>query len=80
MPSWELFAAQPQEYRDSVLTPDVARVTVEAGVGMGWQKYAGPNGRVVSLERFGASAPHQVNMDRLGFTAENVAALAEALV
>ncbi len=80
MPSWELFAAQSPEYRDSVLLPAVPRLTVEAGVGMGWHQYAGDSGQVVSIDRFGASAPYQVNMGKFGFTAENVAAQAEALL
>jgi len=75
LPSWELFEAQPQEYRDSVLPPSVlARVAVEAGVPMGWDRYVGPFGRVVGVAgRFGASAPVKVVMERYGFTAQNVA-------
>jgi transketolase len=75
LPSWELFEAQPQEYRDSVLPPSVlARVAVEAGVPMGWERYVGPFGAVVGVAgRFGASAPVKVVMERYGFTAQNVA-------
>jgi transketolase len=78
LPSWELFDAQPQAYRDSVLPPDVlARVAVEAGVPMGWERYVGPFGAVVGIEnRFGASAPLKVVMEEYGFTAANVAAKA----
>jgi transketolase len=75
LPSWELFEAQPQAYRDSVLPPAVlARVAVEAGVPQGWERYVGPFGAVVGVEgRFGASAPAKVVMEKLGFTAANVA-------
>jgi transketolase len=78
LPSWELFDAQTQAYRDSVLPPSVlARVGVEAGVPMGWEKYVGPFGAVVGIEdRFGASAPLKVVMEKYGFTAANVAAKA----
>jgi transketolase len=74
LPSWELFDAQPQAYRDSVIPPSVlARVAVEAGVPQGWEKYTGAFGAVVGIEnRFGASAPPKVVMEKLGFTAANV--------
>lgn len=74
MPSWELFDAQPAEYRDSVLPPPVtARLAIEAGVTLGWKKYVGPEGAVMGLDRFGASAPYKVLMEQFGFTAEAVA-------
>jgi transketolase len=74
MPSWELFDAQPREYRDSVLPPLVqARLAIEAGISLGWEKYVGPDGDVLSLDRFGASAPYQVLMEKFGFTAEAAA-------
>jgi transketolase len=77
LPSWELFERQPSEYRDAVLPPDVtARVTVEAAAGFGWERYAGSKGHIVSMTRFGASAPAEILMNKFGFTAENVAALA----
>jgi transketolase len=78
LPSWELFDAQPPEYRDAVLPPVVlARVAVEAGVPMGWERYVGPFGAVLGIEgRFGASAPLKVLMEKYGFTAEAVAAKA----
>lgn len=73
MPSWELFDEQPDEYRDFVLPPSVkARVAIEAGVSMGWQKYVGPQGTVIGLDRYGASAPYQDIYEHLGFTADNV--------
>ena len=73
MPSWELFEAQSQEYRDAVLPPSVrARLAVEAGSPQGWSRYVGDAGDVLGLEDFGASAPGGVLMAELGFTAENV--------
>ncbi|WP_326795250.1 transketolase [Streptomyces sp. NBC_01808] len=74
MPSVEWFDEQPQEYRDAVLPPAVkARVAVEAGVGMTWQRFVGDAGRVVSLEHFGASADHKVLFREYGLTADAVA-------
>ena len=73
MPSWELFDRQPQEYRDAVLPPSVtARVSVEAGVTMGWCRYIGDRGLAVGIDHFGASAPGEVNMEKFGFTVANV--------
>lgn len=73
MPSWELFEAQPREYRDSVLPPAIgARLAVEAGVPLGWHRYVGERGDVLGVERFGASAPGNVMLREYGFTADNV--------
>jgi transketolase len=73
MPSWELFEQQEREYRDSVILPSVrARVTVEAGVTLGWCRYAGDGGVSIGIDRFGASAPGPVVMERLGITTDNV--------
>ena len=73
MPSWELFEAQPQEYRDSVLPPTVrARLAVEAGATQGWCKYVGDGGDVIGVDRFGSSAPWKVLMREYGFTVDNV--------
>lgn len=81
MPSWELFDAQSQDYRDQVLLPLVhARLAVEAGVSQGWHRYVGERGNVLSVERFGASAPGGVVMREYGFTAENVCKRALALL
>jgi transketolase len=81
MPCWELFEAQPPEYRDEVLPPDVrARLAVEPGVALGWHKWVGDAGDVVSLERFGASAPGNEVLERLGYNVENVVARAAALL
>jgi transketolase len=79
MPSWELFEAQPAGYRDDVLPPDVtARVSVEAGVTFGWERYIGSQGRAVGLDRFGASAPYEVLYEKLGLTPEKIAEAARA--
>ena len=81
MPSTELFDAQPQAYRHSVLPPDkTARVAVEAGATWGWQKYVGLEGKIIGLDRFGASAPYQTLYEELGITAEAVARAAEELL
>ncbi len=74
MPSWDLFDAQPDEYRESVLPKSVrARVAIEAGSTMGWHKYVGDSGDVIGLDRFGASAPMKVLLEKFGFTADSVA-------
>ncbi|MGN6633973.1 MAG: transketolase [Oryzihumus sp.] len=77
MPSREWFEAQPQAYRDEVLPPAVrARVSVEAGVALGWRDYVGDAGRIVSLDHFGASADYQTLYREFGITAEAVVAAA----
>jgi transketolase len=81
MPSWELFDAQPQIYRDSVLPPSTrARLAVEAGATQGWCKYVGGEGDVIGVDRFGTSAPGKVMMHEYGFTIENVCKRALELV
>jgi transketolase len=81
VPSWELFDAQLQEYRDSVLLPGAtARLAIEAGVAQGWHRYVGETGDVVSVERFGASAPGDVVMREYGFNVENIVERAVALL
>src|SRR6185437_8235702 len=81
MPSWELFDLQPKSYRDQVLVPAIhARLAVEAGVSQGWHRYVGDQGEVLSVERFGASAPGDVVMREYGFTVDNVCQRALALL
>lgn len=81
MPSWELFEAQPREYRDAVLPPAVgARLAVEAGVSQGWHRYIGQHGDMLTVDRFGASAPGEVVLREYGFTVDNVCQRAEALL
>jgi transketolase len=73
MPSWELFDAEPQTYRDTVLPPSIkARLAVEAGSSQGWHRYVGDHGDVLEVDRFGASAPGDVLLREYGFTMENV--------
>lgn len=80
MPSWELFLEQSQEYRDEVIPPDVKRrLAVEAGSGFGWAQWVGTCGDVISVDRFGASAPGSEVMKQYGFTVENVVNKAVAL-
>jgi transketolase len=72
-PSWELFEAQSDEYKESVLPKSVkARVAVEAGVSQGWEKYLGEFGEAISIEKFGASAPYEIIFREYGFTKEAV--------
>ncbi|MFC1911737.1 transketolase [Chloroflexota bacterium] len=73
LPSWELFDAQSEEYRNKVLLPGVPRVSVEAGITMGWERYTGSNGVSIGLSRFGASAPGKVIYEQLGLTARRMA-------
>jgi transketolase len=79
-PSWELFDEQSAEYKASVLPAGIPKLAVEAGSPLGWWKYVGLDGDVIGLDRFGASAPGPVVMEKLGFSAENVAARAKKLV
>jgi transketolase len=73
MPSWELFDLQPQDYRESVLPRSVRpRLAVEAALPLGWHRYVGDGGDVIGVERFGASAPGNVVMERFGFTVDHV--------
>jgi transketolase len=77
MPSWDIFEQQPQSYRDEVLLPNVkARVAVEQGSVLGWDRYVGPAGRVIGMKTFGASAPLKELQGKFGFEPERVAAAA----
>ncbi len=81
MPSWELFDDQDQEYRDSVLPPEItARVTVEEGSPIGWDRYAGGKGMVIGMHSFGMSAPMAAAAEKFGFTVEKLAAAANKLL
>lgn len=81
MSSWELFAAQPQEYQDTILSPKVkARVAIEAGVTMGWERWVGDSGAIIGLDHFGASAPYEEIFEHFGFTVENVVAQAKRVL
>lgn len=81
MPSWELFQEQSQAYRDEVLPPAATkRLAVEAGASLGWDRWIGPEGDTITIDRFGASAPWKDIARHLGFTVENVVAKAKALL
>jgi transketolase len=80
-PSWELFEEQALEYKEMVLPARLTRrLAVEAGVSMGWERWVGPKGETITLNRFGASAPSQVMFEELGFTVERVVASALGLL
>jgi len=72
MPSWELFQEQSAEYREQVLLKDVPKLAVEAGATLGWYKYVGEKGAVIGIDRFGASAPGKIVMEKLGLNVDNV--------
>jgi transketolase len=81
MPCWDLFQAQPQSYKDTVLPPGVkARVSVEAGSTLGWERYVGLEGAIIGLNRFGASAPGEIVMRELGFTPEHIVKVAKSIL
>jgi len=73
MPSWELFDKMPQAYKDKILPPAIkARIAVEAGLPLGWEKYTGDNGAIIGISTFGASAPGSTVLKNFGFTADNI--------
>jgi transketolase len=81
MPCWEIFETQNRDYQESVLPAAItARVSVEAGVTFGWRRWIGDRGVAIGIDRFGASAPGEINMERFGFTSDGVARAVRALV
>jgi transketolase len=81
MPSWELFERQTREYRDAVLPPRIrARVVVEAGVQLGWDRYMGDRGKFVGMNSFGASAPADVAYNQFGITVDAVVRAAQEVI
>ena len=81
LPCWERFEAQDQAYRESVLPPSVRkRVTVESGISLGWERYAGDEGAIIGIDHFGASAPAGTILKEFGFTADRVADVARRVV
>jgi transketolase len=81
LPSWEIFDRQPQEYRDSVLPPRItARVSVEAGIKLGWEHYVGLTGKIIGMDSFGASAPGPVLYEKFGFTVAKIIEAAKELL
>ncbi|MBW7909093.1 MAG: transketolase [Kiritimatiellae bacterium] len=80
LPSWEIFEQQSAEYRESVLPKRCTRrLAVEAGVSFGWERYVGSEGRTVTINRFGASAPDKVLAEKFGFTPQHILDAARAL-
>ena len=81
LPSWSLFDAQPIAYRQSVLPPAIwARISIEAGTPLGWERYIGLDGVAIGLSRFGASAPGEVIYQQLGLTPERIVETARSLL
>ncbi|ANY70985.1 transketolase [Paenibacillus sp. BIHB 4019] len=81
MPSRELFERQPAAYKQSILPDAVSnRIAIEAGISLGWERYAGPSGKVLSIDTFGASGPGNQVMEYFGFSTENVVSLAKELL
>jgi transketolase len=79
--SWELFDAQPQEYRDRVLPPAITkRLSVEAGITLGWERYTGPHGRAKGIDHFGESGPWKMVAEKYGFTADAIAEIAREML
>jgi transketolase len=80
-PSWELFAKQDKAYQSSVLLPQIrARLAVEAGISLGWHHWVGDAGQIISIDRYGASAPYQIIMEKYGLSVENVVNIARKMV
>jgi transketolase len=80
LPCWNLFDAQPVEYKEAVLPPNVPMLAIEAGVSLGWRSYVGPSIAVIGVDRFGASAPGEVVMREYGFSVEHIIQQALAVV
>ncbi len=80
-PSWEIFEQQSDEYKKQIFPVEIkSRISVEMGIGMGWQKYVGDSGETISIERFGASAPDSVLYEKYGFTVQNVVATSKRVL
>jgi transketolase len=80
-PSWALFEMQDEEYKEFILPGKVkARIAVEAGSGLGWERYTGDSGRVIAINRFGASAPYKIIFEKLGLTVDHVLLEARSLL
>ncbi|MGZ6379132.1 MAG: transketolase-like TK C-terminal-containing protein, partial [Candidatus Limnocylindrales bacterium] len=81
LPCWERFAQQDPAYRAAVLPPEAtARVSIEVGVSLGWDRWVGPQGAMIALEHFGASAPANVIFEHLGFTAGHLVDVARSVL
>ena len=80
MPSVELFREQTEDYRRGVLPPEVPKLAVEAGVPQGWRDTVGDGSDAIGIERFGASAPGKIILEKLGFTGESISQRARAFI
>jgi transketolase len=81
MPSWELFEQQSQEYRNSVLPPEITvRVAVEQASTLGWERYVGLHGQIIGMHTFGASAPLKALQQKFGFMPEHIVTVARAML
>jgi transketolase len=81
MPSWDIFEHQPRAYRGNVLPPPVtARIAIEQGSTLGWERYVGAAGRVIGMHTFGASAPLKALQGKFGFEPDQVVAVARELL
>ena len=80
MPSFKIYDEQPDAYKAALLPEATPKVSLEAGATMGWYKYVGHNGAVIGIDRFGASAPGPIALDKLGINVANVVEHAKKLV
>ena len=81
MPSWDIFESQPQSYREEVLPPKVmARLAIEQGSVLGWDRYVGPEGRIIGMKTFGSSAPLKELQHKFGFEPDRIVAAAKELL
>jgi len=80
MPSWNLFERQPAEYRERVVPPGARLLAIEAGASLGWRPYVGPQITVIGVDRYGASAPGKLVMEKYGFNVDNVVARVRELL
>ena len=80
MPSWELFSKSPEVYQERILPETVTkRIAVEAGISMGWERFVGNKGKIISIDKFGASAPGNKVLEEYGFTSENIVKTAKEM-
>jgi transketolase len=80
-PSWELFEAQENSYKEMVLPPDIPhRLSIEMGISLGWERWLGSKGASISIEKYGASAPEKVLFEKYGFTVSNICQVAQNLL
>jgi transketolase len=80
MPSWELFSKSPEVYKERILPDNITnRIAVEAGISMGWERFVGNRGKIISIDKFGASAPGNKVLEEYGFTSENIVKTAKEM-